>query len=700
MTANGNVFCTHLRKAGIYVLTLLAWTAAITPGASAQTRTVASASVPASNALHITLGQAIVPLTGPWKFHTGDNPRWADANFNDEDWQTMDLTPPAGSVDPGLGTSGYIPGWTAKGHPEAVGYAWYRLRVYVSGDSGQLALLMPIDVDDGYQVYCNGHLLGAFGDFSVQRPRTYYGQPMIFRLPLATADETAAPGAAREIVLALRFYMKPADLIEDPTPGGLHGPPQLGSAVVAQAYYTLQRSVLARTYNLYSIPILVFLLAGLAALTLYMLDRRDRVFLWLGAAALSNVLYMTFTLSAILTTLISDRLIILRPLLLTLVLWAWLMAWYVWFDLGQMRWLRRLIYSLAALQMALQIIQAMFFGRGMNPAASFGPWDIASRAVNLLLGLVPLIILYYGWRQRKREGKWAAFALILFLLALFPRPLVWLHIPLIWFAFGVQISTRLVLELVVSLWLLLLLILRFQLSQQVQQQLQNEMHQAQQIQQTLLPEAPATLPGFHIESMYRPAAEVGGDFFQILPSTDGGLLVVIGDVSGKGLRAAMLVSLIIGTLRTLAEQDLSPGKLLEGLNRRLHKRMEGGFATCVCARITPDGKMTLANAGHLAPYLDGVEVEVPTDLPMGIITGIDYEERSYVVPPGSRLVFMTDGIVEARNKNGELYGFDRTAILARETIAEIVRTAQHFGQEDDITVVGLIREGSSAPAHI
>jgi len=168
------------------------------------------------------------------------------------------------------------------------------------------------------------------------------------------------------------------------------------------------------------------------------------------------------------------------------------------------------------------------------------------------------------------------------------------------------------------------------------------------------------------------------------------VLVVVGDVSGKGLRAAMLVSLIVGTLRTLAEQDLSPGELLQGMNRRLHKRMEGGFATCVCARITLDGKIVLANAGHLPPYLNGEELDVPTDLPLGIIPEIGYEERTYQARPGSRIVFLTDGIVEARNRKGELYGFEQTKVLARRPSEEIAKAAQRFGQADDITVISLI----------
>ena len=636
----------------------------------------------------IQLGQAIVPLAGPWKFHTGDNPAWAQPEFNDSGWQTMDMAPPAGSVDPGLGSSGYVPGWTAQGHPDYAGYAWYRLRVHVNAGNGQLALLMPIDIDDGYQVYADGKLLGGFGDFSGSTPKIYYGQPMMFSLPAAAADGSAG----RNVELALRFYMKPASVAESPTPGGLHGSPHLGLAEVVGAYYQLERRALAQTYYFYLLPIFVFLVAALGAFTLYALDRSQRVFLWLGTAAAMNVLYLVFVLAAILTTYISDRTIIFRPMLLSVVLWTWLMAWYCWFDLYAIRWLRRLIFGLTALVILLQYLQFVFAGRTEYPFFAAGPWGLASRVAHLLLGVLPLVILYFGIRRQGEDGWIAAPALLLLLIAVYPDPLVWLRIPLVWFAFGVQIPTRLTAELAISVWVIWLLLVRFQRSQRMQQQLQNELRQAQQVQLTLLPEAPAGLPGFLVESIYRPAEEVGGDFFQVLPSLDGGLLIVVGDVSGKGLPAAMLVSLIVGTLRTLAEQDLSPCELLQATNRRLYKRMEGGFATCICARICPDGEMLVANAGHLPPYLDGEELDIPHDLPLGIVSGFDYEERTHHMPRGSRLIFVTDGVVEARNRKGELYGFDRTKVLVRGTLEEIVRTAQNFGQQDDITVVGLLRE--------
>ena len=117
----------------------------------------------------ITLGQSIVPLNGPWKFHIGDNPAWADPSFDDSQWETVDLTPKQGSFDPVGGFSNYMPGWTTKGHPGYWGWAWYRIRVRTLASAGaqpgqglaqklaqNLALLGPADVDDAYQVFANG----------------------------------------------------------------------------------------------------------------------------------------------------------------------------------------------------------------------------------------------------------------------------------------------------------------------------------------------------------------------------------------------------------------------------------------------------------------------------------------------------------------------------------------------------------------
>lgn len=119
----------------------------------------------------IALGNSAATLPGPWKFSPGDSPWqngspvWAQPGFDDAHWATVDLAPKSGSVDPAYGTPGFVPGWTARGYPNLQGYAWYRMRVRVTGSGEQLWLKMPNDFDDGYQVYANGSYVGQFGDF-------------------------------------------------------------------------------------------------------------------------------------------------------------------------------------------------------------------------------------------------------------------------------------------------------------------------------------------------------------------------------------------------------------------------------------------------------------------------------------------------------------------------------------------------------
>jgi serine phosphatase RsbU (regulator of sigma subunit) len=163
----------------------------------------------------------------------------------------------------------------------------------------------------------------------------------------------------------------------------------------------------------------------------------------------------------------------------------------------------------------------------------------------------------------------------------------------------------------------------------------------------------------------------------------------------------MTVSLIVGTLRTLAEYTQSPEQILSGLNRRLIGRTDGGFATCVIARIGADGAVTLANAGHLAPFRNEAELPVAGSLPLGLVRDAEYEELDFRLQENDTLMFYTDGVVEARNQAGELYGFDRVAALAAssQNVEQIVEAACLFGQKDDITVLRLTRLAESAPAH-
>jgi len=209
------------------------------------------------------------------------------------------------------------------------------------------------------------------------------------------------------------------------------------------------------------------------------------------------------------------------------------------------------------------------------------------------------------------------------------------------------------------------------------------------VMQQQLVAPPGDIPGFKTESVYQPARQVGGDFFRVIPELGGGVLVVVGDVSGKGLVAAMTVSAVIGALRCIP--PVSPSWILNALNCGLVGELRGGFVTCCVARIGPDGAGTMANAGHLAPYLGGVELPVPAGLPMGITIESSYEEISFQLLPGQHLTFLSDGVVEARNAAGELFGFERTRAISTESAEKVAQAAQDFGQDDDITVLTLAR---------
>jgi serine phosphatase RsbU (regulator of sigma subunit) len=205
-----------------------------------------------------------------------------------------------------------------------------------------------------------------------------------------------------------------------------------------------------------------------------------------------------------------------------------------------------------------------------------------------------------------------------------------------------------------------------------------------------VPDVLPNIPNLRIESVYHPAQQVGGDFFQIIPLAESdSTLVVIGDVSGKGLPAAMNVALIVGALGTLAETTGSPAKILEGLNRRLYGR-SGGFTTCLALRITRDGHATLANAGHINPYRAGKEIDVANGLPLGLQLHALYEETELTLAEGDTLTMLTDGVVEAQDSDTKaLFGFERTAAISGGSAGEIADAALNFGQADDIAVLTL-----------
>ena len=304
------------------------------------------------------------------------------------------------------------------------------------------------------------------------------------------------------------------------------------------------------------------------------------------------------------------------------------------------------------------------------------------------LMLVPVAICYISW-----------FAEIL-LIAFSVLGQSWVSRDFRWFfelsRWPFPFSFQDVADMLMLLAVLAVLPLRFARSRRDEERLSAEMESARTVQQVLIPNEIPSVPGFEIECVYKPAGHVGGDFFQIIPIAAGGTLIAIGDVSGKGMPAAMTVSLLVGTLRTLAHYTQSPSEILASMNQRMLARGQGGFTTCLVLRVVEDCTLTVANAGHLAPYLQGEELQLENGLPLGLAAESVYPETTLQLPENTQLTLVTDGVVEARARTGELLGFERAAALSTQPAESIAQAAQTFGQEDDITVVTLTRRSPEA----
>ena len=331
----------------------------------------------------------------------------------------------------------------------------------------------------------------------------------------------------------------------------------------------------------------------------------------------------------------------------------------------------------------------------------------------VLLSVVIPIVLIVHWRRGNREAGLLLIPVILFSFyiyavvafeTLFQFP-AWRQTALRGLnlierlpAGPFSISLHSLTGMLSTLTLAIIILRRSATMSRRQAQLEGELAAAQEVQRVLVPEHTGAVPGFTVESAYEPAQQVGGDFFQILPDGEAGILIVVGDVAGKGLPAAMLVSVLVGAIRGVAEFTKDPAQLLSNLNERLVGRAGGSLSTALIARISADGLVSVANAGHLSPYLDGKEVELPGALPLGVASSTSYETTEFHLDPGSRLTFYSDGVIEAQRPDGELFGFERAREVSVKSAAEIVETAKRFGQEDDITVVTVTRTAAVATA--
>jgi hypothetical protein len=258
------------------------------------------------------------------------------------------------------------------------------------------------------------------------------------------------------------------------------------------------------------------------------------------------------------------------------------------------------------------------------PGHRFLTWDIGLTIPALVVECWGLVLVAFAFRSRLDAARWLL-AIAATLVNVLQAVRDWGDAGARWthwtiadlaarplftvagnaFNAGTLADTLLLVSILYAVW-------RYETEQRNRQTLLDEEYRnAQETQQVLVPESLPEVPGYAVSGAYRPAQVVGGDFFQIVPLCDGDTLAVVGDVSGKGLKAAMTVSLIVGALRSLADSTSDPAEILSGLNRRLYGRLQNGFATCVALRISPGGVCVLANAGHLGPFLNSRELELP-----------------------------------------------------------------------------------------
>jgi hypothetical protein len=628
--------------------------------------------------------EPVVSLDGLWRFHPGDSPAvsgstaplWADPAFDDSGWALL--------------KSGES--WASQGYPAMSGYGWYRFAVKVPpGEKASSLLLAPIMTS--FEVYVDGQLAGSSGQMPPTRIPT---ARMSFRLfPLTSASSPSA----RTVAVAIRVWHAPiwASYVGGGPfqPGHLAGDPDL--LVVEQQQRQGARNI--RYVDAYSYSITAGLV-GFAILCLFFIRHAEREYLWFALILLAQAAEHALTLGQ--------------------EIFSWLpVPAYDFLD--------------GALAAGTIIAALLFFSRILNARPG-----MLARSCLLLAAFSPLAAILYwpGWLSPPVSGA-------IQLTCLFPAVLWILSVLVIWSVRG-NLDARLLLlptlldmgyyladnlaivlnqagwtetphileirlplppfafeigilfHLVFLLAMVVFLVLRFTRARRNEAWLASEFEAARQVQHVLLPDEMDQCPGFTVECVYQPADQVGGDFFQQIGDGQGGMLLVVGDVSGKGLPAAMLVSVLVGAIRTEAAHSATPAAMLAALNERMMGRSKGGFTTCMAAHISASGLLTVANAGHVPPYLNGTEIAVPGSLPLGIVAGAHYETTRFNLNPGDRLTFVSDGVVECQSKSGELFGFDRTRAISRQPAIYIANAARAFGQLDDITVV-TVEYSATAP---
>jgi hypothetical protein len=590
-------------------------------------------------------------LNGPWRVHAGDDPQGASTTDDDSKWPQFELGSEASK-------NLSIPQETA----------WFRLRIPGQNLPADTALLIA-PLATGCQIFLNGSKAADCNQ--LRGPNYHTSRGILIHLsgaslsaPSLLAIRLDYPGKASSGAVGLG---KDSVLI--------------GSARMLADSRTARDA--GRFYRVLPESLLCVgeLLGGIVLLLAFAFDRSSREYLWFAA-------FLWLDGSASLMSCFDRVYPVIGP------------AWQGWFNafglIGRYAPLvgflaaftrSRMNWAVRAYQIVLLLAPEVFaFFHFYGPDGFNFDWTYLLLSFQLPFVVGSLVFLAVKWRRGSRD---AALLLPSFLLAN-GIEILGLAGMVGDFHLGARFHYNFD-DLSMFFFLISIapvMIARHRRVTMEHAQTSAELEAAREVQAQLIVPA-VDISGFKIESAYAPAKHVGGDFFRVMPGQDGSVLVVVGDVSGKGLKAAMTVSAIMGSLHDYPAA--SPSEVLAHLNRVLHGRVSG-FVTCCAAHIAADGTMTLANAGNPAPYRNGVEMAVEPGLPLGLLEEVSYPETRYQIAPGDRLTFVSDGVLEATNAEGELFGFARAEAISPEPAEKVAQAAQAFGQEDDITVLTLMRE--------
>lgn len=611
-----------------------------------------------------------------WLIQAGDNPAYAQAGYDDSHWMLFDPNTSLRRI-------------FSNSRPDVV---WYRLHVKVDPNEKGLAL-SEWNLSSAFDIYVNGQKLLSAGQVAPYKASTFGGR-ILERIP----DAAIASG---QLLIAMRVHVSGSDWVSA-YPGFYPSNLTIGEQ---DAVNNRNWLIVIGQNALNWFSQLSGLGLGLIAISLFASQRGQREYLWIFLLFLFNSLavplhfYLLFHNLPPWSMFVERGFEIATIIFSTRMFFAFLRIRFGW-------WIQAIIGLAAAGLLFNAAVDSSGNGTPVLMFVGLLP-DLC-----LLAGVIPVLLIVYFRRGNREAGILLIPAIVssltyylnlsVFLLSQVPgleKADLWLQETFLFHTIGPFIvDLTSVQSCLFILSLAIILVLRSTRISRQQALLESELAAAREVQQIILPEQIETIPGFQIESAYQPAAEVGGDFFQVLPAPDGALLLVMGDVAGKGMPAAMLVSVLVGATRAVTEYTSDPAEILANLNQRLIGRVSGGFSTALAALISANGLATIANAGHLPPYLDGREVEIPGALPLGIEPDARYKAVQLQLPRGSRLTFYSDGIVEAQNSQGELFGFDRGRQFSMQPVAAIVEAAKQFGQQDDMTVVAITRDMAVATA--